>query len=263
MANQRRILTVMLFIAILGVFSWLLLRPDPEPTYQGMPLTYWLERVVRERSVESMESVRQIGTNGIPTFLHMLKARDSKFKLAVIRFAVMHHIINMNYIRFKTAETQHNYALFGFYCLGTQGKSAMPALIEISNKYRPGRDDDAVTIAWIFAGLGPAAADAVPWLVQTITDTNVLNRLIVVEALGKIHSRPELAVPALTGSLRDPDMAVRVNAAFSLGAFESDAKSAVTGLVNALEDTSFEVRFEAASALKQIDPEAAAKAGVK
>jgi hypothetical protein len=210
-----------------------------------------------------MESVRQIGTNAIPTLLHMLKARDSKFKLAVIRFAVMHPIINRNYIRFKTAETQHLYALFGFYCLGPQGKSAMPALIEISNEYRPGRDDDPVPIARIFAGLGPAAADAVPWLVQDITDTNVLIRLNAVEALGKIHSRPELAVPALTGSLRDPDMAVRVNAAFSLEAFESDAKSAVPELVHALEDIAFEVRFYAASALQKIDPEAAAKAGVK
>ena len=84
-----------------------------------------------------------------------------------------------------------------------------------------------------------------------------------VEALGKIHSRPELAVPALTGSLRDPDMAVRVNAAFSLEAFESDAKSAVPELVHALEDIAFEVRFYAASALKKIDPPSAAKAGVK
>ncbi len=58
-------------------------------------------------------------------------------------------------------------------------------------------------------------------------------------------------------------MAVRVNAAFSLEAFESDAKSAVPELVHALEDIAFEVRFYAASALKKIDPEAAAKAGVK
>src|SRR5260370_36862736 len=184
MANKRRILTVTLLIPIVGFVSWLILSQPSEPVYQGKPLSFWLERVVRERSAESMESVCQTGNNAIPTLLRMLKARDSKFKLAGIRFAVMHPIINMNYIRFKTAETQHLYALFGFYCLGPQGKSAMPALIEISNEYRPGRDDDPVPIARIFAGLGPAAADAVPWLLPGIVATKGLIRLNAVEALG-------------------------------------------------------------------------------
>ena len=49
----------------------------------------------------------------------------------------------------------------------------------------------------------------------------------------------------------------------ALRLFGSDAKTAVPALVDLLKDPDADVRKEAGSALKAIDPEAAAKAGVK
>ncbi len=44
MAKTRRILPILLLLAILATISWLVLRPhDPEPVYNGKPLTYWLD----------------------------------------------------------------------------------------------------------------------------------------------------------------------------------------------------------------------------
>jgi hypothetical protein len=50
---------------------------------------------------------------------------------------------------------------------------------------------------------------------------------------------------------------------FSLGAFGSQAKSAVPAILKELQSTNLAARKNATNALKQIDPAAAAKAGVK
>jgi hypothetical protein len=76
---------------------------------------------------------------------------------------------------------------------------------------------------------------------------------------------PTLVVPVLTNAVHDPSLSVRFSAIQSLGMFGQDAKLAVPALVEFLntshDDTS--VRELATNALKAIDPEAAAKAGVK
>jgi HEAT repeat protein len=262
--KSRRILLITLLIAAVGTVSWLLLRPDPEPTYQGKPLTYWLDIYGAESSDEAQlkaaEAMRQIGTNTIPTLLRMLNAKDSRFKLSIMQLAYKQHLIKINW---RIAQSQNNEALIGFTLLGPQGKSAVPALIEIYNERRPGPHNDPAAIAGILASMGPAATDAVPRLVRDTTDADSMIRFIAVWTLGKIHARPDLAVPALTASLRDPEIGVRGWAPTGLGAFGTDAKSAVPDLIKALADPDSDVRNATASALKNIDPEAAAKAGVK
>jgi HEAT repeat protein len=56
---------------------------------------------------------------------------------------------------------------------------------------------------------------------------------------------------------------VRGAAACSLEAFGAEAKGAVPALLELLKDKDEYARGTAAEALEQIDPEAAAKAGVK
>jgi len=266
--KTRRILLIGSLVTVLGTISWLVLRPhDPEPTYNGKPLSYWLDgfsppnRNPSPREFDADKAMQQIGTNALPTLLRLLKTRDSKFKINLIQFAQKQHLINLNW---KTARFHQLQAWFGFRCLGTNGKSAVPALIEIYNQRPPDQDNDAHGyIPLIFAAMGPAAADAVPLLVQATTDTNHDIRWSAVSGLGRIRARPELAVPALTEALRDSDSHLQVDAAVSLAAFGTNAQSAVSGLITALSDANPDVRTNAAYALNQIDPEAAAQAGVK
>ena len=265
MANLRRILLVLLLIAVLGTISWLVLRPhDSEPTYKGRPLNYWLGTYGPGNSfatqTNAVEAVRQIGANAIPALLRRFNAHDSRFKLTLIRLAQKQHHINLN---LRTAEQKHSDALFGFMALASNGKSAVPDLLQIYNQRRPGPYDDPVTIAQILANMGPAASNAVPRLVQDTTETNYLIRSAAVWTLGAIHSNPALTVPALTASLRDPADSIRGTAARGLGNFGSDAQSAVPELILALTDIGPFTRNNAAKALKLIDPAAAAQAGVK
>jgi len=210
-------------------------------------------------------AIQTIGTNAIPTLLRMLKARDSRFKLKLIRLSHKQHLIN---IKWKLPQIRDNEAMLGFICLGSSAASAVPELVDIykerrSHPYYDPYSGDPGGILYILALMGPAAADAVPRLVEDTTDTNSDVRFAAFWALGKIHAKPSFAVPALISSLRDPIFGNRVCAIIDLGAFGSDAKSAVPELIKLLADPSPAVRANAISALKKIDPEAAAQAGVK
>jgi len=236
--------------------------PPPRPrTHLSRQTIKLLARWHRQWThIGATEAVRELGTNAIPTLLRLLKSRDSRLKLLLIQLGSKQNVIHL---KWKTAQSRRFEAQFAFTCLGVQGRSAVPDLIEI---YRQSRldpyNDNRRAIADIFALFGPAASNAVPLLVRDSTDTNDFIRLSSVQALGYIHVNPSLVVPILTRSLRDPFEFVRDTAAFSLGTFGTNAQSAVPDLINALADPSARVRGNAANALKTIDPNAAAKAGV-
>ncbi len=71
------------------------------------------------------------------------------------------------------------------------------------------------------------------------------------------------AVPALAQVLSDPDAGVRVVAAMALGDLGENARSAVPALLVATQDREPFIRKAAQDALKNIDPQEAARAGIK
>jgi len=260
--KTRRYLLVALLLAVLGFVSWLILSQPREPVYQGKPLSYWCEQYsasrwlypTNEPDKQAETAIRTIGTNAVPTLLRMFKATDSKLKLKLFELAAKQHLV---VIKWKSAQLLHYEALHGLFALGTDAQSAVPDLVEIYNERH------LLGILDLFSFMGPAAADAVPRLVQETSDTNYNVRFSALRALGQIHARPDLTVPVLTKSLRDPVLEIQGTAAAGLAAFGTDAKSAVPELIKALADPDPYVRGESASALQKIDPEAAVQAGVK
>jgi hypothetical protein len=76
--NTRRFLLITLLIAAVGTVSWLLLRPDPGPMYEGKPLTAWLEGFdtgnTPSAQENTREAVQQLGTNAQSAVPDLLKA---------------------------------------------------------------------------------------------------------------------------------------------------------------------------------------------
>jgi len=75
-------------------------------------------------------------------------------------------------------------------------------------------------------------------------------------------------VDGIAALLGHPDAAVRRASAEALGlytgpSYTAEAKSAVPALMQAMKDADPDVRLAAGATLKRIDPEAAARAGVK
>jgi HEAT repeat protein len=63
--------------------------------------------------------------------------------------------------------------------------------------------------------------------------------------------------------LRDSDLQLHAFAATALGEFGNNGKPAVAPLIGLLSEGNQEARKAATNALKAVDPEAAARAGVK
>jgi HEAT repeat protein len=86
--------------------------------------------------------------------------------------------------------------------------------------------------------------------------------------LGTIHQQPEQVIPILVEFLDKPQnpqhvLIIRSDAIWALREFGPQAKSAIPSLLRYLNDEDGGIRSHVTNALIAIDPEAAAKAGVK
>jgi hypothetical protein len=215
------------------------------------------------------EAVRQAGTNAIPTLLRMLRARDSAWKVRLMNLVERQHIVKIPY----TPAEERNWAgLHGFEVLGASAESAVPDLIEIGNAniFRSSRltpsfggwDPSRCALdcpIYALAFIGPSAKEAVPSLLDWATNAGYNVRALAMKALGEIHAEPDRVVPVLINLVRDG----QGEAAEALAKFGPDAKLAVPALIELLNGESWHAKPYATNALKRIDPEAAAKAGVK
>ncbi|MBI1831952.1 MAG: HEAT repeat domain-containing protein [Planctomycetes bacterium] len=99
------------------------------------------------------------------------------------------------------------------------------------------------------------------WAEQAKSD-DPAQRVHAIHMLQEKHTEAATVVPVLIESLKDKNMYVRRDAARALGKFGAEAKDAVGPLVDRLRDDEPSVRKAAGQSLKQIDPNAATKAGV-
>ncbi len=106
----------------------------------------------------------------------------------------------------------------------------------------------------------------VPPLITALQDPNINVRMLAAEALVHLDAPAAIkagVVPILITILKDPNDQVAYQAGEALGGMGKDAATAVPALVESLKSPSRLTAQTAARALKKIDPEAAAKAGVK
>jgi len=115
--------------------------------------------------------------------------------------------------------------------------------------------------------LGRSAEPAVPYLVTSLTSTNEAIQMQAITLLGRVHRRPDLTLPALAPLLHYTNGNncdnVRNSALCALGEFGPAARPAFDEVARLLKDRTEWIRTSATNTLRQIDPQAAARAGVK
>jgi hypothetical protein len=279
--KRRRILIATLLVAVLGGFAWFVLRPPPEPVYQGKPLRAWLQQYYdesslayeeellygrrrspqspNERLARAEEAIQQIGVDGLPTLLRMLGQEPWSPYEKFVRY-----LQRRSWLKSPSVPHDDSLAKHGFYVLASKARPAVPALLRMVNKGDVGVQRSAMEA---LGNIGPEAQEAVPGLIQRIAQTNNQVHWFAINALGKIHSNPELVVPALTNSLatavstsREGSLTVRLDL-IALGKFGQKADSAVPAILRFVKDPDLDIQDAAIEALKSIDPAAAAKAG--
>jgi HEAT repeat protein len=117
-----------------------------------------------------------------------------------------------------------------------------------------------MSVALLAVGCGPRSTDG--WI-QRLKDPDVVKRRQAVRELGERTGDAQRVVPALADALSDENDYVRRDAARALGKFGVEAREALPALQAVVKDKEAHVRVAAADALKKIDPQAAAKAGVR
>jgi HEAT repeat protein len=171
-----------------------------------------------------------------------------------------------SFIRFphwyrNNAQIQNSEAERGFEILGTNAQQTVTALMEVY-------EQNISPSSQIYAGgtlsvIAVAVPSTVPSFLRWAANTNQSVRLLAVSVLSLGRHEPSLVVPALSKCLSDTNNDVRTLAAQGLGWYGTEARQAVPALVPLLNDPYRLARVTATNALNAIDPEAAAKAGVK
>jgi hypothetical protein len=254
---KRRAFIFILLLVAAGGLGWVLVALHPgEPVYQGKRLSdwlggYWPMGGSTNTWEQADEAVSHAGTRAIPTLLGMLRARDSRFKLKLIELAQKQHFVR---VPFTPAANLNFAGAMGFRRLGTNGPSAVPALIKIYTLHL----SDSSRAATVMA-LEDAAPGDVARLAEGLNSQDEEVREMIAGLLGRIRAPPALVVPPLAQCLGDTNAAVRVMAACVIAHFGPDAAAAVPALLKARQDPDAQVRTAAAYALERIDPEAAGK----
>lgn len=240
-----------------------------EPSYQGKALFAWVEQYRsnhwggdKELARQSEFAIRQIGSNGIPFLLDLIRTRDSPMKKKM-RDIIPRNWHEQLHLADHSAEIRR-VGGNGFFALGTNAPSAVPALVEIAMHYP---DPDSRYIA-VFAlrSLGTAAESALPFFVQCLTNQESTIRDEAAIALGNFHREAEFAVATLTKYLEGAEslkgFEIR-DAASSLVRLGTNARAAMPTLIPLLKHSDPEVRSHLTNCLVAIDADAAAKAGVQ
>jgi hypothetical protein len=274
MKKRIHMVLMLLLVGIAGVLAWQFLRPrEHEPVYQGKTVRLWLHEYrpgAHGDSDRAAFAIRQIGTNAVPTLLHMLRKKDSPLVSKLVplwgRYISRNEHLpfwftNPAWFRYRAFVVNMEGA-YGFGILGADAHQAVPELMRIYEEKISADSQMAVTDALV--SIGPRAAGvATPSLLRSIANGGERQRARAIEVLWSIHAAPSLVVPVFAKCLSDSSFDVRIDALRGIQFYGAEAREAVPSLVRLLNDTDSRVSGPAAYTLKIVDSKAAAKAGVK
>ena len=200
---------------------------NDETLYRGKPISFWAEQSTNQNPALNNHAMLMLNGVIIPYLTNQMfsDTNDSRIRMALIEQL---NGLPRVHISFVPQEGRRVQAINDLGSLGPRAKAAAPALLAALD-----RKDDVLC--------GPAAT-----------------------ALVKIQADPDQAIPLLIGCLLDRERRGRPDVVEALGEFGPKARAAVPVLIKLLADrSSKDITAAVPIALKNIDPDAAAKAGVK
>jgi HEAT repeat protein len=286
--NKLKLLAVGLLVVLTGGVSvaWL----QREPTYQGRTLREWLESVDETNNARGLE---KIAARAVPYYAKMLQRKDT----------ALHRFCRGCWLRLPDslqglvaeplpADTARIGAAVLLKYSGPLANGAVPILLgcvkdpneavresalEAVAEIQPG--SPAMLPVFIEAGrdafdgvrrcamealvhFGPAGQAALPIVTERLKDNSSRVRVCAAGALWAIAHRTNEVMGVLTETIHNEDSTTRALSANYLGLVGPPARPLVPALLAALKDNK-DVAEQAAEALRKIDPEAAARAGVR
>lgn len=267
---------------VAAIFCLLVVQPiqSSEPTYNGHPLSEWL--VLDLKSQASAENaIRQIGTNGIPTLIDILGAKESN-KRKVLAKLDNEELKQEFSSKDSNLADLRNLAVNGFGILGANAESAVPQITKLfydqETRFEATRalirvgprgfsvltnalaDEDSSVrnpLIWVIGQEGGDPKVVTQLLIKSLKDSDVVNQGNTATFLA--DRDPAIAIPALIALLDEnhTNFVTVIGAAKGLSSYGAAAKAAAPILLSIYTNT-WDV--ELIWALKAIDMETAAKA---
>jgi hypothetical protein len=271
--RKRAWLIILGVIAAVALALWLAWpAPEPEPTYNGHTLSYWLDTlpVASESKMtaapvlearQAREAISNIGTNALPLLLSRLRHEADPLRRAA--YSLLVRVPSRFQPKWlaewaspEKAQSQADIAAYAFSILGPRARPALPALNKIMNDPKAGRTA-AGRATYVLANLGEPA---LPLLLAVLQGTNAPNRPVAAAYIGTVpalRTNAAAAVPNLIACLEDRDPEVRRSAALALGWVSLQPELAVPALSDSAQTTTDAVlRRYLLSALGEFGPKA-------
>jgi|ERR1051326_2870046 HEAT repeat protein len=241
--TRRSIFVSLIPVALIGVLAWVVIR-SREPSYQGKPLSIWLEGahgeihdLVEETvDTDSAKAIRAIGTAALPQLIRMVGTRDSSFRRMLMQLATDQPSLKIHIRPVKELQEE---GACGFIVLGPTAKAALRPLISLLD------DDDADVRKLAAFCLGKIkSGDAVPALTSVLDNKRAKKRGILrgpeekylaAYALGAIGPAARAALPHISALRNDTNWFVRESAE---AAFIKISGEGLAPFLAALKDTS-------------------------
>jgi HEAT repeat protein len=259
----RFVLLILVAVFTIALFLWRA-GVRREPTYNGKTLTHWAEQYGsnnwraggKSSAQEAQRAIRQIGTNGIPYLLELMRHTEPSWKKKLRQ-----HTPQSWHTRLRLTDVSGamwRVGAHGLAALGTNAPGAVPDLIQIATTH-PDEDDGRYVAVYALRTLGRAAEPAIPFFIVCLTNKSSSISDEAALALGIMHVRPEISVPALLDRLntlvaRERGGWEMADVVFAVGEFGTNASAAVPVLTGLLEHRDSDVRARATNALARIRP---------
>jgi HEAT repeat protein len=212
MAKPQLALKVVAAVLVAGAAVWLV-RHFSEPSYQGKPLSAWLDQAARDRDIgwfgressgrdsQPAQAVRAMGPRAIPLLLNWLRAKDTPSRRKLRDFAQKYKWIPIDR---RDPDGLNAMACYGFWVLGPAAKSAVPQVIALLD------DEEAevrTSAASVLSCIGPGDITALPALekrLNALCRANswsidwLMEASAVLHAVGEMGPAAKSALPQIT-----------------------------------------------------------------
>jgi HEAT repeat protein len=229
-------------------------------------LSYVAAEVRHQQAEKGFAALAEMASNAVPDLAKIYERNDSPSA----RQAAANALVEIGpasrpalpIIMASATNSDPDVRGFALYTLGRLALDPARVCPILTNAIRDSNREVRVQAAFgisVLSFMGGDARPAIPALIPALQDSYPPVRCGAAEALGHIHSAPELVVPALSALLRDSNGSARGSAASALGAFGTNAKSSLSALNELLTDSDSDARKAASNSLSRInfDPSAA------
>ena len=251
MGKKSRVVLAIALLAALVVWAYFRAGRPPYPVFRGKALSKWTDEVdphTGQLTAAASEAIRLMGTNSLPYLLRETGTEDSELMDALYGIFDSSPPHQMEH---------HERGVRGFRALGTMGfDCAIQGLTNSDKLIRAG-------CAAALLEFGKGSNAMIQPLIGRLSDEDANVRAQATATLGSCSNYPSQMVPSLVKSLNDTNQRVQEMAAFALGNFGDESKPAVQALLKMLADPDPLLHLYTTNALKAIDPQSAAKAGIK